>query len=185
MFGTVAGERSKFGGYGFMSSTQLNEDRQSPLKVPDKATLPFHWKGNFAGGPTLVQSFRHALNGVRLGFRTERNLRIHFGCAAIVFVLAIVLKIDYLGCLALTLAVGIVLTAEFINTALEHLVDIAVGQTYHLSAKAAKDTAAAAVLMASCCALIVGVTVLGPRLVQCFQNNNNMSTGTSYSDSSR
>ena len=141
------------------------EKRNTVLDVPSKVLVPLHWRKRIRAASNVAESFYHAFNGVWLGLRTERNLRIHFLAGATIALLAIVLKVDYLGCLALGLAIGLVLTAEFINTSLEHLVDLASQRTYHVSAKAAKDTAAAAVLMASTCAVFIGAMVLGPRLL--------------------
>ena len=54
---------------------------------------------------------------------------------------------------------------ELFNTALEALTDL-VSPEYHPNAKAAKDAAAAAVLLSALTAGIVGLIVLGPPLLQ-------------------
>jgi diacylglycerol kinase len=59
---------------------------------------------------------------------------------------------------------SLVIAAEFLNTAIEHLVDICSDGQYHISAKYAKDTAAAAVLCASLTAALVGFFVFVPKL---------------------
>ena len=147
------------------SGKQPSEKRDFSLDVPSKVLVPLSWRRRIRAASNLAESFYHAFNGVLLGLRTERNLRIHFLVAATIALLAIVLKVEALGCIALGLAIGLVLTVEFINTSLEHLVDLASQRTYHVSAKAAKDTAAAAVLMASICAIFIGAMVLGPKLL--------------------
>jgi diacylglycerol kinase len=152
------------------SGAKPGDNREKVLDVPSKVLVPLHWRKRIRAAPSIAESFYHAFNGVWLGLRTERNLRIHFLMGATIALLAFVLKVDYVGCIALALAIGLVLTVEFINTALEHLVDLASHRTYHVSAKAAKDTAAAAVLMASCCAIFIGAIVLGPRLMAVFQH---------------
>jgi diacylglycerol kinase (ATP) len=53
---------------------------------------------------------------------------------------------------------------ELLNTALEAVVDLTVKQTYHDLAKIAKDCAAAAVLVASIAALLVGCMLILPKL---------------------
>ncbi len=53
--------------------------------------------------------------------------------------------------------------AEFFNTALEAVVDIA-SPEYHPLAKIAKDVAAAAVLVGAFCAVIIGLLIMGPPL---------------------
>lgn len=61
------------------------------------------------------------------------------------------------------LAIALVWAAELVNTAAERLVDLVSPERLPL-AKAAKDTAAGAVLVLAAFALIVGLTVFGPRI---------------------
>jgi diacylglycerol kinase len=63
----------------------------------------------------------------------------------------------------LVVAIALVLSAEALNTAIERTVDL-VEPERHPWARDAKDLAAAAVLIASLCSLIVGIILFGPRL---------------------
>jgi diacylglycerol kinase (ATP) len=54
---------------------------------------------------------------------------------------------------------------ELLNTALESVVDLTVGQSYHELAKIAKDCAAGAVLISAIAAVIVASCLLVPPLV--------------------
>ena len=54
--------------------------------------------------------------------------------------------------------------AEFLNTALEIVIDLA-SPDLHPLAKAGKDVGAASVLIAAASALIIGILLLGPPLV--------------------
>jgi diacylglycerol kinase len=56
-----------------------------------------------------------------------------------------------------------VFTAEFLNTAIEAVVDLASPQKHPL-AKVGKDVGAAAVLIAALAAILVGLLILGPPL---------------------
>jgi diacylglycerol kinase len=56
-----------------------------------------------------------------------------------------------------------VFTAEFINTALEAVVDLA-SPVQHPLAKVGKDAGAGAVLVAALAAIVVGLLILGPPL---------------------
>lgn len=114
----------------------------------------------------MIESFYHAFHGIWIGLKEERNVRIHFMLAGAVTVMGLWLKVDMNSWIALALAIGLVLTAEFINTALEHLVDLSANGQYHESARYAKDTAAAAVLCASLMAAVVGLAVFVPPLRQ-------------------
>lgn len=60
-------------------------------------------------------------------------------------------------------AVFLVLITETLNSAIEYTVDLITGD-YHILARYAKDIAAAAVLLASIYAVIVGMIILLPYL---------------------
>ena len=70
------------------------------------------------------------------------------------------------------LTVALVWAAEFANTALEAVVDLASPEKHPL-AKVGKDVGAAAVLIAALTAVLVGLLILGPplweRLAEFFQ----------------
>jgi diacylglycerol kinase len=55
--------------------------------------------------------------------------------------------------------------AEFINTAIEAVVDLA-SPNKHPLAKIGKDVGAAAVLVAAFAAVLIGLLILGPSLLQ-------------------
>ncbi|HEX7973645.1 MAG TPA: diacylglycerol kinase family protein, partial [Anaerolineales bacterium] len=61
------------------------------------------------------------------------------------------------------IAIAMVWTAEFINTALEAVVDLASPEQNYL-AKIGKDVGAAAVLIAAGSAALIGSLVIGPPL---------------------
>jgi diacylglycerol kinase len=63
----------------------------------------------------------------------------------------------------LILTIAMVWTAEFLNTALEAVVDLA-SPNRHPLAKVGKDVGAAAVLIAAMSAVIIGLIILGPPL---------------------
>lgn len=100
-----------------------------------------------------------------MALKGQRNLRIHFLITPCVLVLAYLLQVEAWGYALLLLSIGLVITAELINTAIEHMVDIQAGYRYHLSARYAKDTAAAAVMLSALTAVLVGLAVFLPRLL--------------------
>jgi diacylglycerol kinase (ATP) len=65
----------------------------------------------------------------------------------------------------LFLTIALVWTAEFINSALEAVVDLASPQQHPL-AKVGKDVGAAAVMIASLAAMLVGLLILGPPMYE-------------------
>jgi diacylglycerol kinase len=116
----------------------------------------------------MIESFYHAFHGIWIGLKEERNVRIHFVSAFAVVAVGLWLNVSLTEWASLAMAIGLVLTTEFLNTALEHWVDVAARGEWHESAKYAKDTAAAAVLCASTVAVVVGSVVFVPRLLRVF-----------------
>jgi diacylglycerol kinase len=110
-------------------------------------------------------SFRYAFEGWWYALRTQRNTWIHAVVSGVVFALAFWLGISRLEWSVLILTTTLVWMAEFANTSLEAVVDL-VSPDYHPLAKAAKDVAAAAVLVGALGAVIVGLLILGPPLWQ-------------------
>ncbi len=109
------------------------------------------------------QSFQHAFAGWYYVLRTQRNAWIHAVATACVVALAAWLKLNLRDWTELIIVVAMVWTAEFINTALEAVVDLASPQRHPL-ARVGKDVGAAAVLIAAGAAALTGLLVLGPPL---------------------
>ncbi len=91
--------------------------------------------------------------------RTEKHMRIHFIATIVVLLAVLFLKVTPLEFALLALSILSVLCAEMFNTAVEAIVDL-VSPGYHPLAKIAKDTAAGAVLIASCGAAIMAYLIL-------------------------
>jgi diacylglycerol kinase len=108
-------------------------------------------------------SFRYAFHGWGYVLKTQRNAWIHSLIAALVILMGLWLRISVQDWAILVLTIAMVFTAEFINTAIEAVVDLA-SPTHHPLAKVGKDVGAAAVLIAALAAILVGLLILGPPL---------------------
>jgi diacylglycerol kinase len=108
-------------------------------------------------------SFGHAFRGWWYVLRTQRNAWIHALAATVVFGLAFWLRLPARDWAVLILAITMVFAAEFINTAIEAVVDLASPKKHPL-AKVGKDVGAGAVLIAALAALLIGLLILGPPL---------------------
>ena len=73
------------------------------------------------------------------------------------------LKLSLQDWAIIILTAALVFTAEFINTSIEAIVDLAT-QEHHPLAKVGKDVGAAAVLVAALAAILIGLLILGPPL---------------------
>jgi diacylglycerol kinase (ATP) len=109
------------------------------------------------------QSFGHAFRGWGHALRTQPNTWIHAGITVAVFLMAFWLGLPVRDWAVLLVMTAVVWVAEFFNTAIEAVVDLASPQQHPL-AKVSKDVSAAAVLVAALIAVLVGLLILGPPL---------------------
>ncbi len=114
-------------------------------------------------------SFRYAFSGWWFVIRTQRNAWIHALVSIAVVIVSIWLGLTARDWATIVVAIAMVWTAEFINTALEAVVDLASPQQHYL-ARVGKDVGAAAVLIAAASAALIGFLILGPPLWQRLQS---------------
>jgi diacylglycerol kinase (ATP) len=138
-----------------MSVTPLprDEEKEQPARPSRRSPPPAPGQA-----PSLLESFNYAVEGIIHVLRTQRNLRIHFLAAFLVFAGAIAVGVTRLQLIALVLAIAFVLVAEMLNTAIEGVIDVST-TSFDPNAKLAKDIAAGAVLIASVTAVAVGFLV--------------------------
>lgn len=117
----------------------------------------------------MIRSFSYALEGVVALFRYENNARFHLIAAFGVVLVGIVLGLERFEWALVAIVVGAVWAAEAFNTAIEKLCDL-VSPDYHPQIKAAKDLAAAGVMITSVVAVVVGAIVFGGKLWCWFLN---------------
>ena len=113
---------------------------------------------------SLVTSFRYAWDGLTYAFETQRNFRIHTVIGTLAIGLGLFLHLKPVEISVVGVTIGIVLAMELLNTAIESVVDLTVGQSSHELARIAKDCAAGAVLVSAMAAIIVGAALLLPPL---------------------
>ena len=112
----------------------------------------------------LTNSFKYAFQGILQAYVGEQNLKIHTVIAVLVIIFGFILKISYMEWLICLVLIGLVLMAEFFNTSIEYLVDLASPEVHPL-AKATKDTASAGVLMMAIISTIIGLIIFVPKLI--------------------
>ena len=111
-----------------------------------------------------VRSFRYALAGWWYVIRTQRNAWLHAVATVVVVLVSLWLRLTPVEWAVLFLTIGMVWMAEFLNTAIEAVVDLASPQQNPL-AKIGKDVGAAAVLITAMASVVIGILILGPRLL--------------------
>jgi diacylglycerol kinase len=112
-----------------------------------------------------VHSFRHAFRGWHYALRTQRNAWIHSAIATVVFIVGLWLQLPPRDWAVIILTAALVFSAEFLNTSIEAVVDLA-SPDHHPLAKIGKDVGAAAVLVSALAAILIGILLLGPPLLQ-------------------
>lgn len=110
-----------------------------------------------------IHAFGHAFHGWSHVLKTQRNAWIHSVVATLVIALCFWLRLPLRDWAVIVLTIAMVFTAEFINTAIEAVVDLA-SPAQHPLAKVGKDVGAGAVLVSALAAVLVGLLVLGPPL---------------------
>lgn len=110
-----------------------------------------------------ILAFGHAFHGWAYVLKTQQNAWIHSVVTIAVAALGIWLRLNIHDWAILIITITMVFTAEFINTAIEAVVDLASPQEHPL-AKVGKDVGAAAVLVAALAAVLIGLLILGPPL---------------------
>ena len=110
-----------------------------------------------------ARSFGYAFEGWWYVLKTQHNAWIHGIASILVFGFGLWLQISLRDWAVIILAMMAVWMGEFMNTAVEAVVDMAMPEKHPL-AKVAKDVAAAAVLVGALGAALIGFMILGPPL---------------------
>lgn len=112
----------------------------------------------------FFSSVRFALKGISHLVRSERNFQIHIVVLSIVCGLGVFFSIEQMEWIAVFLISALVLLAEGLNTAFEKLCDH-LHPEIHYNIRKIKDIAAGSVLLTSIFALIIGVLIFLPKIL--------------------
>ena len=111
-----------------------------------------------------IRNIRFAINGIKVAWREEFSFKLEVFAALLVALLGWFFAISTIEWIIVVFMIGLVLSAEAFNTALEELCDKFQSDPDPHIAKI-KDLAAAAVLLTSTTAFIVGAVVFLPKLL--------------------
>ncbi|MEK7188574.1 MAG: diacylglycerol kinase family protein [Patescibacteria group bacterium] len=112
----------------------------------------------------ISKSIAYAFSGIKEALTDEPNFKIHVLIGVLVSILAFYLNFSRQDWLILIFTIFFVLILELINTAIEEIVNL-VSPEISQSAKIVKDVSAAAVLLGSILAVIVGAFLFIPKLL--------------------
>jgi len=109
----------------------------------------------------LFKSFRYAIKGMIKTLREEQNLHIQSMAAIIVVAMGAYFGLSRLEWVALILVIGLVIIMEVVNSAIERVTDM-LKPRLNTYVKEIKDIMAAAVMLASIIAVLVGALIFLP-----------------------
>ena len=115
-----------------------------------------------------LRSIRFAVNGLFYALRTERNVQIWFVIAVLTLVFSIWMKVSKTEFLIILLWMSLIGTAEYLNTSIEKLSD-RVTLEYDEQIRRVKDIAAGATFVASIGAIISGLIIFVPKILEKFE----------------
>ena len=119
-----------------------------------RSTTPRSWS----------QKFADAFRGLSRAVRSQSSFGVHLGMATAVVATGAVVQVSPVEWCLLVFAIGLVLMAEIFNTAIESLAR-GPGSRRHPRLRDALDMASGGVLVAAVTAAVIGLFVLGPRLL--------------------
>ena len=112
-----------------------------------------------------IKSFGFALSGIKILIGEEHNARIHIVVSIVVVATGIMFHVSTLEWLVLVFAIGFVLATEAINTAIENIADF-VSPEKNQAIKKIKDLSASGVLISSLAAVVIGLIIFIPKVIE-------------------
>lgn len=113
---------------------------------------------------TFAESKRHAIKGIKLIIKNERNFRIQLLVAGIVVAISLLLQITHRDWIAVAFLIAIVLISEAFNSVIEAVCDT-ISKEYRVNIKYAKDVSAGAVLVSAILSVALGLIIFVPYVI--------------------
>lgn len=114
---------------------------------------------------TFIDSFKDCINGLNYIMLRENNFKREIVLGILALILSYVLKINKIEFIIIIIMIALVIVSEIFNTAIEKVVDLYTLK-YNEIAKAAKDVSALAVLTMCSFAVIVGIIIFVPKIIE-------------------
>lgn len=113
----------------------------------------------------MIRSFKFAFQGLKKLFLNENNAKFHFLAAILVIIAGLFFKVSANEWIFLIFAIGLVFGSEAFNTAIEKLCDKISPQKDPVIGQI-KDLAAAGVLIFAIAAVIIGLIIFLPKILE-------------------
>ncbi|RAP35833.1 diacylglycerol kinase [Candidatus Marinamargulisbacteria bacterium SCGC AAA071-K20] len=112
----------------------------------------------------LTSSLFYALRGIKFAYEGQRNMKIHVYISSLVLALSYFVKLNQTEFIFILLCIFLVLITEIINSAIEKNIDLYTSEI-NRDAMLGKDMAAGAVLLTSINAIIIGLIIFTPKVL--------------------
>lgn len=112
----------------------------------------------------FLKSFGCAIHGIKLAFKSEKNLSRQLFVGIIAIITAFLLSFNAIEFCIVIMCIAGVLVAELLNSSIEYAIDAVFKNNYSKLAGMAKDIAAGAVCLTSITAGIIGTVLFLPKI---------------------
>lgn len=106
----------------------------------------------------------HAIKGIELILKSQRNFKIQSFIAVLVIIAGFSFQISIPEWYGVIFSISIVLIAEAVNTSIESMCNV-LTEDYNSKIKVAKDISAGAVLLSTIASVIIGLIIFLPYLL--------------------
>lgn len=114
------------------------------------------------------KSFEYANKGLRAAMKSQKNFRFQLCVAVFVIFAAVILKFTRLELCITIFAIGFVLVAELFNSVIEFALDALYHNKRNTLVGLAKDMSAGAVMVATCCSVVIGIILFAQHIFDLF-----------------
>lgn len=111
-----------------------------------------------------INSFKYALNGLRMLIKNEHNARVHLIAAAMTIVACFYFSLNTMEVAFVVFSIGLVFITELLNTAIEQIANF-VEPEKNKKIGEIKDYAAGAVFVAALVALTISLIIFIPKII--------------------
>ena len=113
----------------------------------------------------MIQSFKDAASGVAYVFWNEQNFRLQVFASLVVILFSWYFRLSRSEWVVILLLIFLVIILELINSAVEKFADV-LKPRLDLQVQTVKDIMAGVVLLASLGAILIGLVIFYPHLVE-------------------
>ncbi len=116
----------------------------------------------------ILDSFRGALRGLYVTFKTERNAKLMFLAGILALIAGIAFNVSFVEFITIIIVITIVFACETVNTVVEIMLDLLIPH-HDPHVKIIKDIASGVVFVACLNAVVIGALIFLPKIIVLLQ----------------